>query len=236
MDENLFTPAAGGGVTIVLDVTQSMNEVIEVLQTYLAGYVIRRCATQIDPPITRVSLVTFHDHKWPIRIPHPITAHTVFGTTDNLEEFAYWMHICADPKFRSSGDDHAEAVACGVAAARALDPDASIWLITDDFPHGVGKLTPYNGDSYPDGCPCGTELDLRGVNVLRIYRSRLRYPQYSYAGLYGVNEVVVEEKDLKASLTDQNTPPSRSERHALPHLDLPEPLVVPYGLPASPGG
>lgn len=168
------------GITIVLDVTNSMAEVIGDLREMLAQYVIRQVARKEEwRQVERLSLVLFGDHisrssffgleshdrelvrrGHPIREPNehrPTDAIRFSGTTSNLEEFVYWLTTKAHAM---GGGDTPEAIACALLAARKLDPASSIWLVTDAFPHGNPYTTPYFH------CRCGVELDLTNVKVI----------------------------------------------------------------------
>lgn len=160
-----FELGGKSSLTIVLDRTGSMGPVMEALQKFLPMYLIRRWAKDLD----QLSLVTFDDHyrsettRALIQGSHPNLrvgpAVDVLGSTSNLEEYVYWLQSVR----LGDGDDPAEAIACALAAARAVDPHGQIWLVTDAVPHGSGGIV---GDDFPRGCPCGTPLDVSGVSVL----------------------------------------------------------------------
>jgi hypothetical protein len=170
MTEDIFTLNGKRSLTIVLDRTSSMAEVIQSMVDFLPKYLIRRYAQDID----QMSLVTFDDHYHgkPLNVgatsdendqpAYNANVLDAYGPTSNLEEYAYWLKTVKT----GWGDDHPEAIACALAAARTLDPEASIWLVTDAVPHGAGSG--YT-DGYPYGCPCSIQLDTTGVNVLLTY-------------------------------------------------------------------
>lgn len=159
-----FSLGGKRSLTIVLDRTMSMSESIESMIAFLPMYIIRRYAMDID----QMSLVTFDDHYPDNSYAKPLMGNTidVYGPTENLEEYIYWLKLVKI----GHGEDWAEAIACALATARKLDSDASIWLVTDAAPHGwSASLLNYVSpawDGFPDGCPCGTVLDLTGVNLL----------------------------------------------------------------------
>lgn len=151
----LFESQGKQTLTIVLDRTLSMKHVIEAMKKHLAGYIIRRLVLG-DDPITQLGLVTFDDHyEW----DHGEPAYHSYGLTDNLEEFMYWLHTVEI----GHGADSPEAIACALQAAVDLDPDASIWVVTDSVPHGWSI---YSDDNFPDGCPCGIEMPPGPFSVL----------------------------------------------------------------------
>lgn len=208
----LFAPSKSGAVTLVLDVTASMNETIEALQKFLMQYIIRRCMTQTDPPIERLSLVTFHDHytsyvkavsENAVKADGSILqSPIIWGTTDNLEEYAYWLNRCGDDEFRSTGGDPDEAIACAIAAARQLDPEASIWLITDAKPHYyISYLEDHStGTSYK--CICGIDLD--DLDLTRVSVLLIGYIEEYFYSNFGIPVVCVDthSDDLERILSE----------------------------------
>jgi hypothetical protein len=171
MTEDIFTLNGKRSLTIVLDRTGSMGWVIDALVNFLPMYLIRRFAMDID----QMSLVTFDDHyrmkginvgatnmDYVIGPQYDANVLDLYGPTSNLEEYAYWLKTVK----LGYGADPPEAIACALAAARKLDPEASIWLVGDSLPHGTDEEDA--GDFYPEGCPCGVALDLTGVNVLHM--------------------------------------------------------------------
>ena len=168
MTEDIFTLNGKRSLTIVLDRTGSMGWAIDALVNFLPMYLIRRFAQDID----QMSLVTFDDHYrgHPLNVgatndendqpAYNANVLDAYGPTSNLEEYAYWLKTVK----LGYGADPEEAIACALAAARKLDPEASIWLVTDNAPHGSDLG--YNSDFFPVGCPCDVLLDTSGVNVL----------------------------------------------------------------------
>lgn len=200
---DIFAPSLRSGtVTVVLDVTGSMDRALSAMSRYLAMYVINRCAAQVDPPIDRLGFVTFHDHENTNNYPELFKAKTtpkVWGLTGNLEEFGYWLQAAQFPENRGDGGDAPEAVACAIESARAIDPWASIWLVTDAAPHGVG---------YPNepGCSCGIPLRLNDVNAL-ILRGGDMWPDLP--AIYrarGARVVAVDPYDLEGLLSAPPAP------------------------------
>lgn len=182
-----FTPNKGDtGITIVLDVTNSMTEALDAMVGGLAHYVVQRVAQEDEwSEVTRLSLVLFDDHYRyedgvGIRhtyqyngvkrrfLSHPDDKHLVTdairlaGTTDNLEEYIYWLKTAK----AVAGADDPEAIACALLTARMLDPVSRIWLVTDSLAHGMGWQKGYGGDYFPSGCPCGVPLDLTNVSII----------------------------------------------------------------------
>lgn len=166
MSEPIFT---GEQVCLVLDVTGSMQSHINTIQDLMIQYVIRRAA---EYPITALGLVLVDDHyleNYIHRDKEAINARTSMparvkdwpvipfaGVTDNLEEYAWWLERIV----LRDGGDTPECYACGVATARTIMPEASIWVVGDAFPHGTQR-----GDNHPSGCPLGHPTP-QGVNVI----------------------------------------------------------------------
>ncbi len=135
------------GLAIVLDVTGSMHKYVRSIQEGLARYIINSVMEGRD--LERLTLVTFDDHY--SGMTRPWARHNVERvydktkrdaskaqwfknikeafTTDNLEEYIEALYNVE----LWWGGDAAECMACSLAKARELDPDADIWLVTDAY-------------------------------------------------------------------------------------------------------
>lgn len=160
-------------LSIILDCTSSMSQVMRFLPEFLMSYCIKRSMAQ--NPVAKISVVGFDDHypeykvkawmsgsinikgnPWfnnPLRDLHP---------SDNLEEIAYFINSLPV----GWGGDPQEAFSCAIQRSREIHKggDVARWLITDSYPHGSVSMK--TSDDYPLGCPCGVKLDLTGVSLL----------------------------------------------------------------------
>lgn len=209
----------GRPLVIVLDRTASMLKVIDAFRRFLVRYVIRRVAED-EWSVPAVGLVTFDDHyrnpeervMWAERdgrFVDPVTPLTVYGMTENLEEFASWLAKVP----LGDGYDAAEAIDCAVVAAAALAPEALIWVVTDALPHGTAGRGYGNADDFPNGCPCGLRARWGDVRVLytrpEVYTDGSMIVQWWREHARGV--VVLHGDALEAALTppDHTTEPAR---------------------------
>lgn len=164
---SLFAPGLNGGIVLVIDVTGSMGAIINALTTSLTKYADVMFKGQID----RLGLVCMDDH-YVGRGGRTLSSERAAGargestavlfkqSTRDPAEFKKWLK--GHPS--GSGADEAEAWACAIDHARKLDPEANIWLCTDAPPHG--SKWGDDGDFYPEGCPCGIDLDLTNVSFI----------------------------------------------------------------------
>lgn len=193
-DALLFQPSMAGGIVVVFDSTGSMTSVAQQLGGLLSEYV-----DKVFGDGFREGGVVWMDEHYPERYherydggyqdrrrlsklrqgkdekyienaglshkPWYGATHLIAGKTNSSKEMAAWLRV--PPNGHGFGDGP-EAVACSVAAARKLMPKATIWLVTDSPAHGCGAHIAPN-DSYPNGCPCGVELDLTNTYVLFVH-------------------------------------------------------------------
>lgn len=154
-DAPVFNPGCNGGMVLVIDTTGSMSGVMYTLTEFLVNYMQHVFAGQIS----RVGLVCMGDHG------EAIPAVAFCEKTHDWSLYQRWLRTMP----HTSGGDGDEAVACCIQAARDLDPEASIWLVTDALGHGMGRGSP-NPRCYGNGDDkgCGKKLNLEGVNVILI--------------------------------------------------------------------
>lgn len=189
MDELLTAEAlesAPPELSIILDCTGSMRQVMEYMPNFLVKYVVERA--RAENPVAAVSVVGFDDHAkhqiprgTAVRWPSPVRA---LAPSENLEEIAFFLKSLP----LGAGDDEAEAIACAVQRSRDIHhaTNTARWLVTDAPPHGYGIGKGYPWDNFSEGCPCGTELNLSGVAVL--WCSSVFYDTHPW--VYGGNPVV----------------------------------------------
>lgn len=170
-DTQLFSLDGSDNLIFVIDRTGSMIDVINAMKDLLAQYVLRHVATNelVTENRMQLGLVTIDDHYLqPYRrcVWDGKSAHISYGLTDNLEQFMYWLFTIE----QGNGSDYAEAYACGIQAAIKLDPKASIWVVGDSTPHGYYRSlrTTSNGESFPDGCPCGEVIPKPGLYNIKV--------------------------------------------------------------------